>query len=73
MWIIDRIEEDVVILEDEVKNIVSINKEKILLENLCEGDVLKKDENDNYILDKEATENRKKYIEEVVINDLWEN
>lgn len=67
--IIDRFEEEYAVCEDENKKILNINKSKIP-KQAKEGDIIIY-RNGTYILDKEKTLNRKKYIEELT-KDLWE-
>lgn len=69
-WIIDRIEEDYIILENN-GNITNIKKREIKF-SIKEGDILVKNKEGKYILDKEATVERKKHIENLT-KDLWEN
>lgn len=69
-WIIDRIEEDYIILENN-ENIKNIKKREIKF-SIKEGDVLIKNKDGKYILDKDATVERKDYIEDLT-KDLWEN
>ena len=69
-WIIDRIEEDYIILENN-GNIKNIKKREIKF-SIKEGDVIIKNKEGKYILDKEATVERKDYIEDLT-KDLWEN
>lgn len=67
--IIDRFEDEYAVCEDENKKILNINKSKIQ-KQAKEGDIIIY-RNGTYILDKEKTLNRKKYIEELT-KDLWE-
>ena len=67
--IIDRFEEEYAVCEDENKKILNINKSKIP-KQAKQGDIIIY-RNGTYILDKEKTLNRKKYIEELT-KDLWE-
>lgn len=67
--IIDRFEEEYAVCEDENKKILNINKSKIP-KQAKEGDIIIYRDG-KYILDKEKTLNRKKYIEELT-KDLWE-
>jgi hypothetical protein len=69
-FIVDRIEENVVVVEDEKLNIINIPKEKIKFE-VKEQDVIIEDEDKKYILDENATEERKKHINELT-KDLWQ-
>lgn len=67
--IIDRFEEEYAVCEDKNKKILNINKSKIP-KQAKEGDIIIY-RYGKYILDKEKTLNRKKYIEELT-KDLWE-
>ena len=67
--IIDRFEDEYAVCEDENKKILNINKSKIP-KQAKEGDIIIYIDG-KYILDKEKTLNRKKYIEELT-KDLWE-
>lgn len=67
--IIDRFEDEYAVCEDENKKILNINKSKIP-KQAKEGEIIIY-RNGTYILDKEKTLNRKKYIEELT-KDLWE-
>lgn len=67
--IIDRFEEEYAVCEDENKKILNINKSKIP-KQAKEGDIIIYRDG-TYILDKEKSLNRKKYIEELT-KDLWE-
>ncbi len=67
--IIDRLEDEYAVCEDENKKILNINKSKIP-KQAKEGDIIIYIDG-KYILDKEKTLNRKKYIEELT-KDLWE-
>ncbi len=67
--IIDRFEEDYAVCEDEQKNIVNINK-KDIPQDANEGDILIL-VNGKYKVDKNKTQDRKKYIEDLTKN-LWE-
>ena len=67
--IIDRFEAEYAVCEDENKKILNINKSKIP-KQAKEGDIIIYIDG-KYILDKEKTSNRKKYIEELT-KDLWE-
>lgn len=67
--IIDRFEDEYAVCEDENKKILNINKSKIP-KQAKEGDIIIYTDG-KYILDKEKTLNRKKYIEELT-KDLWE-
>ena len=67
--IIDRFEAEYAVCEDENKKILNINKSKIP-KQAKDGDIIIYTDG-KYILDKEKTLNRKKYIEELK-KDLWE-
>ena len=67
--IIDRFEDEYAVCEDANKKILNINKSKIP-KQAKEGDIIIYTDG-KYILDKEKTLNRKKYIEELT-KDLWE-
>lgn len=69
-YIVDRIEEKYIILE-KGGNILSLKKEEINFV-VKEGDILVKKEDGIFVLDKEASESRKEYIEKLTEN-LWEN
>ena len=69
-YIVDRIEEKYIILE-KGGNILSLKKEEINFV-VKEGDILVKKEDGIFVLDKEASEERKEYIEKLTEN-LWEN
>jgi len=69
-YIVDRIEEEYVVLEKD-NTMINIKKEEVGF-NVKEGDVLKKDKEGKFALDKEATKNIKEEIEEIVAN-IWEN
>ncbi|WP_053955463.1 DUF3006 domain-containing protein [Inediibacterium massiliense] len=67
--VIDRFEGSYAICEDEEKNMISMEKEKLPKE-AKEGDVLFVSE-ERIIIDYEETNKRKKEIEKI-IDDLWE-
>lgn len=67
--IIDRFEDQYAVCEDENKKILNIKKEEIP-KNAKEGDIIIYI-NGKYVLDKEKTLSRKKYIESLT-KDLWE-
>jgi Protein of unknown function (DUF3006). len=68
LGIIDRFEEEFVVVELETKKLINIEKNKIPIEAIV-GDVLNIG---NYItVDLKETEKRKKYIEKLT-EDLWE-
>lgn len=70
-YVVDRIEENIVVLEDYFENVVNVD---ILLfqDEITEGDVVYIDEAGKYFVDKEETLRRKNEIEDL-IKDLWEN
>ena len=68
-FIVDRIEEDIVVCENlETREIENIEKYK-LPENIKQGVVIKL-ENGNYIVDIEKTDERRQIIHEKIKN-LW--
>ena len=68
-FVIDRIEEDIVVCENlETKEILNIEKNK-LPEDIRQGLVIKL-EDDIYIIDTEKTEERRQIIHEKIKN-LW--
>ena len=67
-WIVDRIEEEYVVIENG-KEIINLSKNEINFE-IKEGDVLSKDEDGKFTLDYEETISRKEYIENIT-KDLW--
>lgn len=69
IYIVDRIEENYIVLEDYKSDIININKNEFS-ENINEGDVLIKIDN-KYILDKNKTRNRKENINKI-LKTLWE-
>lgn len=67
---VDRIEEEIVTLENRKnKEMITINKDN-LPENIKEGSILKK-VNEKYILDEEKTKETEERIKEKM-NKLWE-
>lgn len=67
-FIIDRIEGETVVVEDSNENMVNIEIKYIIGEP-SEGDVIIR-VNNNYTIDKEATERRKKEIEKLM-KGMW--
>ena len=67
--IIDRIEEDIVICEDENGQTVELPLD-VFVQPIQDGDIVIKNEEDLYEVDKEETEKRKKNIEKR-FNDLF--
>ena len=69
-WIVDRIEENKIIVEKD-RTVTSIKREKIKF-NVKEGDILIKNRDGKFILDKFENCKRKDYIEKLT-EGLWEN
>lgn len=69
-WIVDRIEENNIIVEKD-RTVTSIKREKIKF-NVKEGDILIKNRDGKFILDKFENCKRKDYIEKLT-EGLWEN
>lgn len=69
IYIVDRIEEDYIVVEDNKNNIININKNEFS-EIINEGDILIKIDN-KYILDNNKTKDRKENINKILRN-LWE-
>lgn len=69
-FIVDRIEEDFIIIEDENENIITIEK-NLVYGNPKEGDVLKNDGSNKYLVDIQATIDRKNKIKDLM-KGLWE-
>ena len=69
IYIVDRIEENYIVLEDNKGNIININKDEIS-ENINESDVLIKIDN-KYTVDKDKTNFRKENINKI-LKSLWE-
>ncbi|MDF2566672.1 MAG: hypothetical protein K0R90_128 [Oscillospiraceae bacterium] len=61
MYIVDKIEETFAVCEDEKKSMHDIPLE-ILPKEICVGDVIKKDHNDNFYIDKKETDLRKQQV-----------
>jgi hypothetical protein len=68
-YIVDRFEGDYAILETENSTLINVNKNDIIGE-VKEGDILVK-KNNNYYIDKEKTEARKKEVNDIM-KGLWE-
>ncbi len=68
-YVIDRIEEDYVVLEGLEGNIINIEK-KYIADEAKEGDILYKKDN-LYYIDNEATKLRKEEIDRLM-KGLWE-
>lgn len=68
-YVVDRIENNYIVLEDKDLNFINIKKEEVL-EDVREGDILIK-VNNKYIIDYNKTKNRKDYINKKIKN-LWE-
>ena len=68
-YVVDRIENNYIVLEDKDLNFINIKKEEVL-EDVREGDILIK-VNNKYIIDYNKTKNRKEYINKKIKN-LWE-
>ncbi len=69
-YIVDRIENKIVICEDEMGNIIEINLSDIS-NNVSEGDVIGYNDGKYSVL-KEDTDIRKKYIEDLT-KSMWKN
>ena len=70
MFTVDRIENNIIVCEDENGNVCEITKEDYMV-NIKEGDIIKK-ENEKWVVDVDKTMERKKYIEELTKN-MWKN
>ena len=68
-WVIDRIEDNLVICQDENFNTIKINKE-LIVGILKEGYIIRK-ENEKYILDEKKTIERNKKIKELM-KGMWQ-
>lgn len=68
-WVIDRIEDNLVICQDENFNTIKINKELIVV-ILKEGYIIRK-EKEKYILDEKKTIERNKKIKELM-KGMWQ-
>ena len=68
-YIVDRIEEDIVVIEDINKNIININKSKIC-GDVNEGDCLIKKE-EIFFIDIEETKKRKAKISDLM-KGMWD-
>ena len=69
IFTVDRIEDDVVVLENRTTQEIINIKISELPNNIKSGDILKKI-NDKYFVDEEATKSFEKQIEDKM-NDLW--
>ena len=68
-WVIDRIEDNLVICQDENFNTIKINKE-LIVGILKEGYIVRK-EKEKYILDEKKTIERNKKIKELM-KGMWQ-
>ena len=68
-WVIDRIEDNLVICQDENFNTIKINKE-LIVGILKEGYIIRK-EKEKYILDEKITIERNKKIKELM-KGMWQ-
>ncbi len=68
-WVIDRIEDNLVICQDENFNTIKINKE-LIVGVLKEGYIIRK-EKEKYILDEKKTIERNKKIKELM-KGMWQ-
>lgn len=70
-WVIDRIEDNLVICQDENFNTIKINKE-LIVGILKEGYIIRKEkEKEKYILDEKKTIERNKKIKELM-KGMWQ-
>lgn len=69
-YVIDRIENNIVVCESDKGEIIDINKEDLIDIIPKEGMVLEKRDN-NYYYDKEETEKRKREIEKFM-EEMWD-
>lgn len=69
-YIVDRIEENIIVLQDENGHMININKNNVY-EKVKEGDCLRK-ENNRFLLDIEETKKRKMRIDKLM-KGMWEN
>ncbi len=70
MYIVDRIENGIIVCENDNGNILEITKENCI-GDINEGDVIVK-KGEKWIKDESKTADRKKYIEDIT-KDMWEN
>ena len=70
MYTVDRIENNIIVCEDENGELCEIVREEYMHE-IKEGDIIKK-ENEKWVVDVDKTMERKKYIEELTKN-MWKN
>lgn len=68
-WVIDRIEDNLVICQDENFNTIKINKQ-LIVGILKEGYIIRK-EKEKYILDEKKTIERNKKIKELM-KGMWQ-
>ena len=68
-WVIDRMEDNLVICQDENFNTIKINKE-LIVGILKEGYIIRK-EKEKYILDEKKTIERNKKIKELM-KGMWQ-
>ena len=68
-WVLDRIEDNLVICQDENFNTIKINKE-LIVGILKEGYIIRK-EKEKYILDEKKTIERNKKIKELM-KGMWQ-
>ena len=69
-YIVDRIEENIIVLQDDNGHIINLNKNNVD-EKVKEGDCLKK-ENNRFFLDVEETKKRKMRIDKLM-KGMWED
>lgn len=69
-YIVDRIEENIIVLQDENGYMINLNKNNVD-GNVKEGDCLRK-ENNRFLLDKEETKKRKIRIDKLM-KGMWED
>lgn len=68
-WVIDRIEDNLVVCQDENFNTIQINKD-LIVGDLKEGYIIRKQE-EKYILDEEKTIERNNKIKELM-KGMWQ-
>lgn len=69
-YIVDRIEENIIVLQDDNGHMINLNKNSIN-ESVKEGDCLRK-ENNGFFLDMEETKKRKMKIDKLM-KGMWED
>ena len=69
-YIVDRIEKNIIVVEDQNGNIINLNKNKVNGQ-IKEGDCLR-EENEKFFLDTEKTKERKIKIEKLM-KGMWED